>query len=138
MPVSIAYATDEDSSRAFEIENAAYANAGDAISGLLFPGPHPPDSTQKRSAEFVKAKAADPSTVWLKAVDDDTGEMIAFAEWHIYEPDTPRPEPRPRQFGPGSNPEVCKWFFGSIDAKREQLMGDKPHLCEWIQTGQRG
>ncbi|ETN37745.1 uncharacterized protein HMPREF1541_07368 [Cyphellophora europaea CBS 101466] len=128
MPVKVEYASDEDAPRSFEIEHLAYTESEDPVEPLLFPGPMPPDASEKRAAIILKHKREDASIVWLKAVDTETGQMIGFAQWHIYEPGKPIPEPPPREFGPGSNPEVCEAFFGSIDAKRQQVMGDKPHI----------
>lgn len=76
MAVTVEYASDADAPRAFEIEHEAYSAAADPMEPLLFPGPFPPDASQKRAAAVLERKAQDATTVWLKAVDTDTGEMI--------------------------------------------------------------
>lgn len=76
MPVTVQYASDADAPRAFEIEHEAYTLAADPMEPLMFPGPFPPDASQKRAADVLERKALDPTTVWLKAVDTATGEMI--------------------------------------------------------------
>lgn len=76
MPITVEYASDSDAPRAFEIEHEAYTIAADPIEPLIFPGPFPPDANQKRAVAVLERKALDPTTVWLKAVDTETGEMI--------------------------------------------------------------
>jgi hypothetical protein len=131
MPIKITQALDTDAQRAFEIENAAYAAAADPVSPLLFPGPHDPNGVTVRAASLLQQKHADPTTIWLKAVDDETGELIGFAEWHVYEPGEPIPKPPVRDWGPGSNPEVCEEFFGEIAEGRERVMGGKGYVCKF-------
>lgn len=55
--------------------------------------------------------------------------MKGFAEWHVYPPGQPIPSPPLRDFGQGSNPEICKAFFGAINDKRAEVMRDKPYIC---------
>jgi hypothetical protein len=76
MAIKVEFANDADAPRAFEIEHAAYTTANDPIEPFLFPGPFPEDAHEKRAADVLKRKAEDKTTVWLKAVDTETGEMI--------------------------------------------------------------
>jgi hypothetical protein len=92
MPLKVDYATDADAPRAFEIEHAAYGAAGDPTSAFLFPGPIPEGTDKARAAEVLERKHADPTTVWLKAVDDETGEMVVCL------PPPSSSVPRPRTF----------------------------------------
>jgi hypothetical protein len=131
MPIKVTYANDSDAQRAFEIENAAYAAAADPVSPLLFPGPHDPNGVAVRAASLLEQKQADPTTIWLKAVDDETDDLIGFAEWHVYEPGKPVPKPPVKAWGPGSNPAVCEAFFGAIADGRERVMGGKACVCEF-------
>lgn len=73
----------------------------------------------------------DPTARLLKAVDEDTGEQIAFAKWHIYDtPEAVASAPtRPVPAGPGVNEEACKAFFGGLIQEKRNIMGTKPHLC---------
>jgi hypothetical protein len=91
----------------------------------------PADANDRRAEDVLNEKARDPSTVWMKVIDDELdGLMIAFAEWHVYSLPDAVPEPKVRSFGPGSNPEVCEWFLGTMDRRRTELMGGKPHICK--------
>lgn len=130
MPLKVLPATEADAPRAFEIEHLAYTTINDPINALLFPGPLPSDANEKRAESILKVKAEDPSTVWLKVVDSDSDdEMIAFAEWHVYPPGVEIPKPPKREFGPGSNPQVCEEFFGTLERRRGEVMGERPHVC---------
>jgi hypothetical protein len=128
MAVTVQEAADADIRRACEIELSAYAS--NTASPVLFPGPFPPDSLSKRVDFLISTRREDPTARYLKALDEETGEQIAFSKWHIY--DTPKAvisAERPLQFGPGTNQEACMAFFGGILKKRKELMGNQPHVC---------
>ena len=76
MAIKVEIALDSDAARAFEIEHEAYMSANDPIEPFLFPGPFPENASELRAVEVLQRKAEDPTAVWLKAVDTDTGEMI--------------------------------------------------------------
>ncbi|KAF7560294.1 hypothetical protein G7046_g3843 [Stylonectria norvegica] len=126
MPLQLLPATEADAARAAAIENIAYGPS--PMEDALFPGPFPP-GTGDRVDSLVGQLRADPSCRWLKIVDPDLeGEnMIAFAMWFIWE--TPRVgEPTPRRvYGPGTNAEGCRLFFGGMDRQRTDIMEGKPY-----------
>ncbi|KAF2253765.1 acyl-CoA N-acyltransferase [Trematosphaeria pertusa] len=128
MAIVVQEASDADLRRACEIETAAYAN--NPSSPILFPGPFPPDSPDRRVNNLINMRKDDPSARYLKAVKDETGEMTAFAKWHIY--DTPEAaelaRERPINIGPGMNKEACEAFFGGMAMKKKEIMGTKRHL----------
>jgi hypothetical protein len=69
----------------------------------------------------------------MQAYDEETQQLVAFAKWHIYDtPAAAAAAQRPsRSFGLGTNKEACEDFFGTLWSKKKELMGDKPHLCEF-------
>lgn len=73
----------------------------------------------------------DPTCTLLKAVDEDTGEQIAFAKWNVYTtPEAVTSSPlRPVPSGPGVNEEACRAFFGGLVQRKQEIMGTKPHIC---------
>jgi hypothetical protein len=73
----------------------------------------------------------DPTCTLLKAVDEDTGDIIAFAKWNVYKtPEAVASSPlRPVPSGPGVNEEACKAFFGGLVQRKQVIMGTKPHIC---------
>ncbi|KAJ9605588.1 hypothetical protein H2200_010245 [Cladophialophora chaetospira] len=131
MPLILQEAVEADVPRLVEIERDAYAT--NAMSPILFPGPFPPDALEKRGEGLIKQRRADPSIRWVKAVDMETRDIVAFAKWDIIE--KPKEIVRSRVFGPGCNVEACEEFFGGIARKRKELMGDKAYcLLDLLQT----
>ena len=128
MAIKIREASDADITRAAEAEAAAYGNG----SSILFPGPFPPGARiEGRTKQIIEMRNNDPSVRLLIAVDEETGEQIAFSKWHIYEtPKAIASSPGcPLPAGPGVNEEACKAFFGGLVLRKQEIMGLKPHLC---------
>ena len=128
MPLQVAPATESDAPRIVEIENMAYED--DVLTPILFPGPFPEGASAKRAEEMVQQLRMDPTSRWLKVIDTDTGKMIAFAKWNVYEPGAPRPKVPERSYGEGCNEPACRQFWGVMDEKRQHHMGKIPHVCK--------
>ncbi|KAK7752439.1 hypothetical protein SLS62_005592 [Diatrype stigma] len=127
MPLELRPATEADAAREAEIEALAYAP--NPFNHILFPGPFPPGAMAARAAELAAELREDGDAGrWLKVVDTDLGEgAVAWARWHIYaDSGRPRPTPRRRTFGPGSNVEACELLFDGIDEQKERLIGERP------------
>lgn len=129
MAIVVREVSDDDLARVAEIETAAYAD--NPLSPVLFPGPFPPDSGEKRLAALKDGRDSDPSARYIQAHDEETGLLVAFAKWHIFDtPEAAAGSQRPgRSFGPGTNRAACEEFFGTLSARKKELMGNKPHLC---------
>ncbi|KAF2847313.1 hypothetical protein T440DRAFT_471204 [Plenodomus tracheiphilus IPT5] len=106
------------------MEVAAYQDK--TLNRILAPGPFPPESRQQRIDQLIELRKKDPTSHYLKAIDAESGQMIAFAKWHIYE--TAATSSRPLNFGPGRNVDACMAFFGPLVEKKKQLLGESPHL----------
>lgn len=131
MAIIVQEASDADVPRACEIESAAYAD--NPANNVLFPGPFPPDSAERRASRLVEEIHNNATIRCLKAVDEETGELIAFAKWHIFStPETAVAAEKVLYFGPGTNQEACYAFFGGLAARKKEVMGDKPHLCAFV------
>jgi hypothetical protein len=132
MGIIVQGASNADIARACEIEVAAYAN--NAGSPVLFPGPYATDSAKFRADDLIQKRKEDPTIRYVKAVDEETGEQLAFAKWHIYETsEAASAAKRDIPSGPGSNPEACKAFFGGLAEAKQRIMGGKPHVCMWAE-----
>lgn len=129
MAITVQEATDADIARACEIETAAYGPAN--MGAIFFPGPFPSTGWSGRAQQIISMRRDDPTCTLLKAVDEDTGEQIAFAKWNIYgTPEAAASAPvRPVPTGPGVNEGACKAFFGGLVERKQALMGTKPHIC---------
>lgn len=128
MKIVISSVSDAELHRACIIEAAAYAD--NKLNPILFPGPFLPDSLQKRVDQLIQIRKDDPTVSYLQAIDQTSGCMIAFAKWHIYStPEEASMPSRKLEFGPGTNPEACMDFFGSMVEKKKEIMGHRPHIC---------
>ncbi|KAK0384754.1 hypothetical protein NLU13_7232 [Sarocladium strictum] len=123
-PFSVFPATEADAASSIAVENAAFS--GGALDGILFPGPFPDeDSGETRPAQLAREVREDPSMRFMKVVDTESGEPIAFARWLVNDANW---EPKERAFGPGANQEACEILFGQMaKAHKERWIG-KPHV----------
>lgn len=128
MTIVVRLLSDNELPRACVIESAAYADSD--LNPILFPGPFPPDSHQKRVDQLIQMRKDDPTAVYLQAIDTASGRMIASSKWHVYKTAEETNIPiRKLEFGPGTNPEACKAFFGKMIERKKEIMGSRPHLC---------
>ncbi|KIV98087.1 hypothetical protein PV10_01775 [Exophiala mesophila] len=132
MPLEIQPAVDEDAPRLAAIERDAYSDNG--LSPILFPGPFPEDALETRAQGLIQQRKDDPQMRWVKAVDSETNDIVAWAKWEII--DQPREsKPSSRTFGQGCNVQACEEYFGGIHQKRHELMDGKYHvLLDLLQT----
>ncbi|KAF1957467.1 acyl-CoA N-acyltransferase [Byssothecium circinans] len=130
MAFHIEEATDADITAAMQAEAAAYGANKDAAGAILFPGPSSPDRLELKIQQIIDMRKNDPTTTFLKAVEDETGDLMAFAKWNFYptEEIAKNAPGRPIPNGPGCNPEACKAFFGGLVQKKAELIGNKPHV----------
>lgn len=134
MGLKVMPAGEQDVARSVVIENAAYGR--NPISHIIFPGPAADDSSAAREEDMIKNLRADPDACrWIQAVDEDRitqGEhgMVCFSMGYLWE-STPQAPPK-RVWGPGSNPEACEAFFGTMTSKWWDRMGSKPHFCKFL------
>ncbi|KAF2823663.1 acyl-CoA N-acyltransferase [Ophiobolus disseminans] len=128
MAIIIRDVSDDEIPRVCAIEHAAYAD--NLLSPFLFPGPFPADSQQQRVTQLIDMRKTDSTARYIQAYDEETGQLIAFAKWHVYDSSSAAAAARrpARNFGPGTNVEACEAFFGSLSTKKDELMGEKPHL----------
>jgi hypothetical protein len=127
MPLQVVPATEADAPRIVELEHLAYKD--DSLTPILFPGPFPDDAPTIRAKEMIEQLQGDPTSKWLKVVDTDSNEMIAFAKWNLYKAGKPRPNGPERTYGQGCNEAACKQFWGVMDEKRQSHMARTPHVC---------
>jgi len=128
MSVIVRPVSDTELHRACIIEGAAYAD--NDLNPVLFPGPFPADSQQRRVDQLIQMRKDDYTAVYLQAIDTASGRMIASAKWHIYKtPEETQIPIRKLEFGPGTNPEACKAFFGGMMERKMEIMGTQPHIC---------
>ena len=128
MSIIVRNVSDNELHRACIIEAAAYADSD--LNAILFPGPFPPDSQQKRVDQLIQMRKDDPTALYMQAIDTASGRMIASSKWHIYKtPEETKTPTKKMEFGPGTNAEACMVFFGGMRERKKEVMGDRPHIC---------
>lgn len=93
------------------------------------PGPEARGASIERWRNEI---SINPTVRFMKVVDTDIGEIIAFARWNIYEVERPESEWKnmePRTWDIGTNVEAANDFYNAIRDKRQKIMGGKPHCC---------
>jgi hypothetical protein len=136
MPIIIRDVSDNELHRACIIEAAAYADSD--LNAILFPGPFPPDSKQKRVDQLIQMRKDDPTAIYMQAIDTASGRMIASSKWNIYRtPEETNIPIRKLEFGPGTNSEACMAFFGAMKERKKEIMGDRPHICRLLVSALR-
>lgn len=83
-------AEDADMPRLFEITSLAFKD-NEPFWDAMYPGHTTPEGRRIGGERFVKAKHADPNTLYLKAVDEHTGEIAGFAKWNVFRNRFPAP-----------------------------------------------
>lgn len=128
MPIIVRDVSDNEFHRACVIEAAAYADSD--LNAILFPGPFPSDSQQKRVDQLIQMRKDDPTAIYMQAIDTTSGRMIASSKWHIYKtPEDTKAPTRKMEFGPGTNADACMAFFGGMKERKQEIMGDRPYIC---------
>lgn len=128
MTIILREVSDTDIARACEIESLAYKD--NPLNLILNPGPFPPGASQQRMQQIVEMRENDSTAHYMQAFDDRTGQMVAWAKWHIFETtEAAAASFKPLRFGPGMDPEACKIFFEGMAERRKAIMADKPYVC---------
>lgn len=84
MPLKFGLCTDADMPRAFEIFSLAFGHEhayGDAV----WPRHDTPAGRAAGAERLLLAKQHQPHARFCKVVDTETGEMIGFAKWDVYD-----------------------------------------------------
>ncbi|KAI8240314.1 hypothetical protein K4K57_002901 [Colletotrichum sp. SAR 10_99] len=101
-----------------------FANPDTAV-WRLFMGDWRPDDPAAREAALAEATArmraehrADPTSTWLKVVDDETGQIVAGGRWSFFERGGPNPYDGHREVEATWFPEVLNILFTIPEYRR--------------------
>lgn len=138
MPLTLKECTDSSTfSHIVDCEWAGYYNPYHPFMQVLFPvfGATP----AARAAAIQESKArqwawhsADPTSHWLYVQNDETGEVVGGAQWHVHETN-PFEEAQPKLEAYWWPEGECRRF---VDEMLEQVYGPRrvkmarPHVCE--------
>lgn len=135
MVIIVQKAQEADIQRLLDIMYAAFSeDPWDRIMYPHIPGPEARGASIERWREEI---SNNPTMRFMKAVDTDLNEIIAFARWSIYEVERPESEwkvTKPRGWDIGTNVEAANEFYNAICETRQNYMGGKPHCCELEST----
>lgn len=131
MVLIIAKAQEGDIQRLLDIMYAAFSqDPWNRIMYPVIPGAEARGASIERWRDEI---SSNPSTRFMKAVDTDNGEIIAFARWNVYEVERPESEwnnTKPRDWDIGTNVDAANEFYYAVCEKRQFFMGGRPHCCE--------
>jgi hypothetical protein len=103
MAITIQDLPDSQIPEACAFEHAAFAS--DPLGASIFPGPFDENSAQHKIDSLMKARKEDSAIRYLAAYDGESGRIVAFSKWYLYETDeAAKNSARPkRDYGPGSS-----------------------------------
>jgi GNAT superfamily N-acetyltransferase len=108
------------------IEKAAFSASN--ISPL-FSAPSdlsPSELEAQAIARHRKNWETDPTAHYHVARLQPSNKVIGIAKWNFFL-DAEKQFPWPKEYGPGTNAEFCKYFFGRLDKERNEMMEGKKH-----------
>lgn len=117
--------------RLLDIFYAAFSQ--DPWNRIMYPVIPRPEARGASIERWRGEISSNPSTRFVKAVDTDNGEIIAFAWWNVYEVERPESEwkhTKTRDWDIGTNVEAANEFYNAVCEKRRIFMGGKPHCCK--------
>ena len=130
MPLTIEKAQEADIPRLLDIMYTAFHD--DPWNRIMFLHTPPPEKRGVSTARWRNEISVDPQISFIKAVDTDINEIVAFARWHVYRTERPESEwkgTEPRSWDEGTNVEAANEFFNKVHEKREKVMSGNPHCC---------
>lgn len=132
MVLTVEKAQEADIQRLLDIMYAAFSkDPWDRIMYPNMPGPEARGASIERWRDEI---SKNPNVRFMKAVDTDVGEIIAFARWNVYEVERPESEwknTEARNWDTGTNIEAANEFYNAIRERRQKVMGGKRHCCKF-------
>ncbi|KAI8297187.1 hypothetical protein K4K59_003632 [Colletotrichum sp. SAR11_240] len=109
----------------------------------LFMGDWRPDDPAAREASLAEAMTrmraehrADPTSTWLKVVDDETGQVVAGGRWSFFERGGPNPYDGHREveatWFPEGEPRWVASLLLNDFLERAVRNANRPHACESV------
>lgn len=120
------------------VEREAYESPYETIIDFLFPigGPKSisrEDSIKEAAERQIRWHHADPTSVWLKVVDEVSGELLGAGLWHMFDED-PYAVPSEDEcdwFDEGEERNIANGLMGQLFTPRMTYMRG-PHLCKYF------
>lgn len=126
----------EDAERIIAIEKVAFSGENQ-LGRLMFPGPFPPDADSSGRTRGLQEKISSPYVKVVKIVDEELEaegkeSRVTFGIWYVWKDGVSKANmPAIIDKGPGSNPTVCRAFFGGMQKALLEKYEGKPLLCKY-------
>jgi hypothetical protein len=131
MTLQVAPALESDIDRLMEIQFSAFDS--DPYHEAVYPGGNSHSARASAGERVLKEWHEDSSLHILKCTDLDTGVVMGFAKWNLYERPRPEREWRKREeidWCDGRLKEVAENFLGATQDMREKIWEGRPHCCK--------
>jgi hypothetical protein len=92
MGIQVHPATDTDFLNIFTVLSRAF-DRNEPTVDVLFPAHWTAEGRERGAQRLRRSHASEPYVHFLKAVDDDSGEVVGMAKWYIHENSFPRVKP---------------------------------------------
>lgn len=133
--ISVSHMTESDIPRYADILKAAYYSPSESgISGILCTSP-PTEVTRQRVIQtHTKSLRTDPTAIYLKAKNKESGEILACAKYHLYShPRTQEEVDEAAKIGdeeimPCHNISVYRALFQPFRTAHAEIMSTQPHI----------
>ena len=132
---------DGDFEELVRVEFASFEQPYSRLIRLFFPifgdGPDARAASIKESVERqIYWHKEDPTSHWIKAVDDETGKIAGAAYWHVYKenPYATHSNEECTWYPPGEGREMANSLMGQFLTPRMKYMA-KPHVCTLATPG---
>ena len=138
MPLALQEAQEEDIPRLLDIMYAAFHE--DPWNRIMIPQIPPQNARATSTNRWRKDILNKNQQRFMTVVDlegEHRSEIIAFAQWDIYETERPESEWKSearREYDEGWNVDAANEFFGGFQEKRRTLIAGKPHCCEFVEN----
>ena len=128
MVLVIEKAREADIQRLLDIMYVAFSK--DPWNRIMFPVIPGPEARGASIERWRDEILMNPTIRFMKAVDTDLNEIIAFARWNVYQVERSESDwkiTEPRNWDIGTNVEAANEFYNAVCGKRQSFMGGKPH-----------
>ncbi|CAD6589191.1 MAG: hypothetical protein ASARMPREDX12_003686 [Alectoria sarmentosa] len=128
MVLIIEKAQEADIQRLLDIMYVAFSK--DPWNRIMFPvipGPEARGASIERWGDEI---LMNPTIHFMKVVDTDMNEIVAFARWNVYQVERSESDwkiTEPRNWDIGTNVEAANEFYNVVCGKRQSFMGGNPH-----------
>jgi len=131
MDLEIAPASESDIDQVMDVQFSAFEN--DPYHEALFPGDHFSPAVRKSAGKrTLQEWRADPTIRFMKCFNRQTGLILGYAKWNLYESERSAEERDPTldvDWCTGRQREIAENFLGATLALREKIWGGRPYIC---------